>query len=71
MGHKWMWNASLQGMPQEDFRVKVDPASGPCMAHGLYKKLYFGFGQPGAPAMSFGDVLPELRRTAAEVRTAR
>jgi L-ribulokinase len=25
MGHKWLWNASLGGLPAEDFLVKVDP----------------------------------------------
>jgi L-ribulokinase len=25
MGHKWMWNASLGGLPPEDFLTKVDP----------------------------------------------
>lgn len=25
MGHKWMWNASLGGLPPEDFLLKVDP----------------------------------------------
>ena len=25
MGHKWMWNASLGGLPPERFLVKVDP----------------------------------------------
>jgi L-ribulokinase len=25
MGHKWMWNASLGGLPPEDFLVSVDP----------------------------------------------
>jgi L-ribulokinase len=25
MGHKWMWNASLGGLPPEDFLVRVDP----------------------------------------------
>jgi len=25
MGHKWMWNASLGGLPSEDFLTKVDP----------------------------------------------
>src|SRR5258708_18176175 len=25
MGHKWMWNASLGGLPPEDFLIKVDP----------------------------------------------
>jgi len=25
MGHKWMWNAALGGLPQEKFLAKVDP----------------------------------------------
>src|SRR5437899_3262649 len=25
MGHKWLWNASLGGLPSEDFLTKVDP----------------------------------------------
>jgi len=25
MGHKWMWNASLGGLPSEDFLASVDP----------------------------------------------
>ena len=25
MGHKWMWNSALGGMPPEEFLVKVDP----------------------------------------------
>src|SRR5450631_354818 len=25
MGHKWMWNAKLGGLPPEEFLVKVDP----------------------------------------------
>ena len=24
-GHKWLWNASLGGLPSEDFLIKVDP----------------------------------------------
>jgi L-ribulokinase len=34
----------------------------------LYRKLYFAFGQRGAGAVEIGDVLPEIRRIAAEVR---
>jgi L-ribulokinase len=32
--------------------------------YGMYKKLYCGFGQPGAAAIAVGDVLPGLRRIA-------
>jgi L-ribulokinase len=34
----------------------------------LYKKLYFAFGRQDSESISVGDVLPELRRIAAEVR---
>jgi L-ribulokinase len=35
---------------------------------GLYREVYFAFGKRGSAAVSLGDVLPELRRIAAEVR---
>jgi len=34
--------------------------------HQLYRKLYFAMGQPNSQAVAIGDVLPELRRIAAE-----
>ena len=34
MGHKWMWNDSLGGLPPEEFLVKVDP-----LLAGVRKKL--------------------------------
>ncbi len=34
----------------------------------MYKSLYFGFGAPRSAAVRTGEVLPELRRVAAEVR---
>ncbi len=34
MGHKWMWNASLGGLPPEDFLVAVDP-----LLKGVHEKL--------------------------------
>ncbi len=34
MGHKWMWNDSLGGLPPEDFLVKVDP-----LLKGVREKL--------------------------------
>jgi L-ribulokinase len=36
--------------------------------YGLYRKLYFAMGTRGADAASIGDVLPELRRFAAQAR---
>jgi L-ribulokinase len=36
--------------------------------YGHYRELYFGFGQPGAPPISAGRVLPALRRIAADTR---
>ncbi len=35
---------------------------------GLYRRLYFGFGTRASEPASFGDILPELREIAAEVR---
>jgi L-ribulokinase len=34
MGHKWLWNADLGGLPSEEFLVKVDP-----LLAGVRKKL--------------------------------
>jgi L-ribulokinase len=34
----------------------------------LYREVYFGFGRRGGEAQHLGDVLPELRRIAAEAR---
>ena len=34
MGHKWLWNAKLGGLPAEDFLVKVDP-----LLSGVREKL--------------------------------
>jgi L-ribulokinase len=34
MGHKWMWNASLGGLPPEEFLVSVDP-----LLSGVREKL--------------------------------
>jgi L-ribulokinase len=37
--------------------------------YALYRDLYFSFGDPYGPAATVGQVLPELRQIAAEVRT--
>ena len=34
MGHKWMWNRELGGLPPEDFLTKVDP-----LFQGIHEKL--------------------------------
>ena len=36
--------------------------------HSLYKKLYFGFGRPDSEAVAVGEVLPVLRRIAADAK---
>jgi L-ribulokinase len=35
----------------------------------LYRMLYFGMGSPSAAAVSVGEILPDLRKIAAEVRS--
>jgi L-ribulokinase len=36
--------------------------------YGWYRKMYFGMGQPASAPVAVGDVLPGLRRLAAQVR---
>jgi L-ribulokinase len=36
--------------------------------YALYRKLYFAFGKPDSEAVAIGDVLPALRKLAAQVR---
>ena len=38
--------------------------------YALYRKLYFGFGCKGSEPVAVGDVLPELRRIAHQVRNS-
>jgi L-ribulokinase len=48
--------------------VEPDPAAAKIYdrLYALYKRLYFGFGQTAAAAVAAGDILPTLRRVAAE-----
>jgi L-ribulokinase len=50
--------------------VEPDPAENAVYErlYPLYRKLYFGLGRRGAEAVPAGDVLPELRQIAAQVR---
>ena len=50
----------------------IEPDTGEASTYSqlypLYRKLYFGFGKPDAEAVAMGDVLPLLRKVAAQVR---
>lgn len=45
MGHKWMWNAALGGLPAEEFLVKVDP-----LFKGIHSKLVGRYSTSNRPA---------------------
>src|SRR5262249_23237072 len=55
--------------------VTIHPESAAAAAYeelyGLYRKLYFSFGQRGSDPIASGEVLPELRRIAAGARGGR
>ncbi len=51
MGHKWMWNEALGGLPPEDFLVKVDP-----LFRGVRAKLQ---GRYAASDQVAGRLAPE------------
>lgn len=51
MGHKWMWNSSLGGLPPEDFLVSVDP-----LLAGVREKLT---GRYAASDVIAGTLSPE------------
>lgn len=50
--------------------VQPDPVEEATYAslYPLFRKLYFAFGRPQSDSVQIGEVLPELRRIAAEVR---
>jgi L-ribulokinase len=52
--------------------IEPDPASARTYEelYQLYRKLYFGFGSQASEPIAIGDVLPKLRRIAAEVRAS-
>jgi L-ribulokinase len=51
MGHKWLWNAKLGGLPPEEFLVKVDP-----LLAGIREKLA---GEYATSDQIAGSVSPE------------
>jgi L-ribulokinase len=51
MGHKWMWNHELGGLPPEEFLLKVDP-----LLAGVRAKLY---GRYAASDQIAGHLTPE------------
>lgn len=50
------------------FEPEAESAAVYAELYPLYRKLYFAMGEKGSDAAAFGDVLPALRRIAAEVR---
>src|SRR5260370_21472570 len=48
--------------------IEPDPAAAKVYdeLYALYRKLYFSFGIPGSEPGSMGDILPALRRIAAQ-----
>ncbi len=51
MGHKWMWNSVLGGLPSEDFLIKVDP-----LFSGIHSKLQ---GRYETSEKNAGNLCPE------------
>ena len=51
MGHKWMWNQALGGLPPEDFLVAVDP-----LLKGVRAKLH---GRYATSDQAAGELAPE------------
>jgi L-ribulokinase len=51
-------------------RIEPDPAAAKVYDRlfELYRKLYFGLGKQGSEPVQIGEVLPQLRKIAAEVR---
>jgi L-ribulokinase len=55
-------------LPFKIYEPKAEAVARYQELYRLYRKVYFAFGQPGAAAIALGDVLPELRRIAAQAR---
>jgi L-ribulokinase len=50
-------------VPEENAVARYEPL------YQLYRKLYFAFGSRNAEAVGVGDVLPQLRAIAEQVRS--
>ncbi len=54
--------------PFKTYQAQPDAAAVYEKLYGMYKRLYFGFGQRAAQASPLGDILPDLRSIAREAR---
>jgi L-ribulokinase len=50
------------------YEPQVETAAIYCKLYEIYKRLYFGFGKRDSTSVELGDVLPELRKIAANAR---
>ena len=58
MGHKWMWNSGLGGLPSEEFLVKVDP-----LLKGVREKLQGEYATSGSDCRNSFVLLGRKTRT--------
>jgi L-ribulokinase len=56
-------------LPFKTFTPRPEAVARYNQLFALYQAVYFNFGQPHSDATSLGNVLPSLRRIAAEART--
>ncbi len=54
--------------PFKTYEPRAEAAAVYDRLYGMYKRLYFGFGQRGSQAVPLGDILPDLRAIATEAR---
>ncbi len=54
--------------PHNTYRPEPENVAVHQKPYDIYERIYFSFGQRNSRAVDVGDVLPELRRIASEVR---
>ena len=55
MGHKWLWNKALGGLPPEEFLVAVDPFDNSLFLTQSDQAVRLS----GPPGSGFGEPVPE------------